>query len=450
MAFSTGDRSPDRTPEHLLRDIRDGLRKLPDDLASRLGQGRAGGLGDRPSWHGQDQDRNKAEKDRGPDLAEKTRGLEGFGFALGRFVPIFGQIASFSRDIRAVIDAAQNLRGLFGQTAAQKATAAEDVGKEAGGAPRPAPHLPSARVQGEVEAGTFPAPAYVKTGALIATERAEGPSPKHSDQKWGRIPEPVVIPWGKTPDLKQAGAYPPNEAPRLRVPTNLPPLPGEAHLFDAPPRPAYAGGGVDLKTPRIQGLPERPLPGDGPPKFSGEVLPPTGPSPLPAYLRDFAPPVAPPAVPKTEGFPPPQAAGTRPVVGLGAGPAIGGADGGLSAMLQALQEQTGVLRELLRVQEEMQSDSDNNDVENAENWRSRPEAPSAHGLAGLASPSQLQPPRPGGGPGEKGKGKDDGGFDVGDAISTAVDVGLLFIPGIGWVAKAGLIIGKKIIQKAAK
>jgi hypothetical protein len=104
----------------LLCEMRDLLRKLPDDLVSRLRSGPGGGLfpeGAPVSG------RQQASSDGGPQSPEdeaeagararggRVRAYENAGFALGRFISPLGQLAGFSRDIRAVMEAFGALKG---------------------------------------------------------------------------------------------------------------------------------------------------------------------------------------------------------------------------------------------------------------------------------------------------------------------------------------------------
>lgn len=99
----------------LLGEIRDSLRLLPNELVQRLERARGddepyqsspaqqqAGSPPAPAWH-------SAKSEAGAQI----EAMEKFGFALGRIVPEFGQLASFSQSIRGIFDAWENLNTVF-------------------------------------------------------------------------------------------------------------------------------------------------------------------------------------------------------------------------------------------------------------------------------------------------------------------------------------------------
>ncbi len=108
--------------EHLklLREMRDSLRKLPDELVHLLGKGPGGGLfpeGEPAPWQkppasGKQLQTPEEEEEAGKQASgAKVRALENAGFALGRFIQPLAQLAGFSRDIRAVMESLGALKG---------------------------------------------------------------------------------------------------------------------------------------------------------------------------------------------------------------------------------------------------------------------------------------------------------------------------------------------------
>lgn len=100
--------------EQLLQDIRNSILALPDQLVHRLEQSRGPDLFDRARSKASSPANRQAEGEKPWYNPQSKAGaqitaLEQFGFALGRFIPEFGQLASMSSNVRHVLESYDNL-----------------------------------------------------------------------------------------------------------------------------------------------------------------------------------------------------------------------------------------------------------------------------------------------------------------------------------------------------
>lgn len=113
----------------LLSEMRDSLRTLPNELVLRMERARGGdtraGKGP-PDRAGSGQDEpEKPWYDDKSKAGSQIQAVENFGFALGRLIPEFGQLAQFSQSIRSIFDAWDKLGGKQADAGQQPAGAAE-------------------------------------------------------------------------------------------------------------------------------------------------------------------------------------------------------------------------------------------------------------------------------------------------------------------------------------
>jgi len=320
----TGDRS------QLLRDIRDLLRKLPDQMVVKMAGGPGGGLfpGGAPAGGGTGPD----EKETSPGRA-KVKGYENLGFALGRFVPTIGQVAGLSRDIRNVMDAWKGLMGTEEQVA-----------------PVPPPHMLSERA-GQI-VGQQQEQQQEPTDLKPPDWKRIAAGPGYPSTSGKSYPEPSGSEFGKAQfEMEQ-------EMERRRWEVGVPPGPppgGEPGSL--PGRPA--GRPMQGYDPR-GALPPPPLP----------AWPPKAP---PTQLGGVA---AVPTVMPQAPLPMTMSAKEEPGKGRDAG----------NEVPQKLDKIAGLLEELLKVQKDQASNTDTDETENVENWQPKgawQEVPAA-GAAGLA------------------------------------------------------------------
>lgn len=209
----------------LLKEIRDRLADLPDRLAKAMG-GR-GSPGEGPETA-------KPPPKLYDDRPGKFDALTGFGSALGRFVPPAGQLSSFARDIKAVIDTFKDARAAFGPRTVPE-------GKVKVVKPRRVPKDKAKVVK--------PRPTR-----LIRTRPTRLAKPKATRVLSPAPPAAAPAPTAAAPALPSPSATAPLPAPGAAVspatPTVPPPRP--------PPTAPGPGVGTSAPAPSAPGLPSAP------------------------------------------------------------------------------------------------------------------------------------------------------------------------------------------------